>query len=117
MPVSFATPPVSISLSYDQVKGTLHVQAEHPSFNLEKSYVRLMNVYVNGTQVSTLNYFKQNDYNEFTDDVPLSARVGDTVKVDLFCTLGGEMAQDLIITKTGDPSSDQGGGQGSAKGE
>ena len=29
-------------------KGNLHVEAIHPSFNLEKSYVRLMNVYVNG---------------------------------------------------------------------
>jgi len=41
---------------------------------LEKSYVRLMNVYLNGQQVSTMNYFKQNDNNEFTDDVPVTAK-------------------------------------------
>ena len=95
----FATPPTSISLSYDQDKGNLHVEAVHPSFDLEKSYVRLMNVYVNGTQVQTLDYFKQGDYNKFTDDVPVTAQVGDVIKVDLFCSLGGEMAKELTVTK------------------
>jgi hypothetical protein len=97
----FATPPVSISLSYDPAKGILHVEAVHPSFDLEKSYVRLMLVSVNDNQVSSLNYFKQNDYNEFTDDVPLTAQVGDVIKVDLFCSLGGEMAQELTVKKPG----------------
>ena len=99
MPVSFANPPVSIALSYDLDKGSLHVEAVHPSFNLEKSYVRLMNVYVNDVQVQTLNYYKQNSYNEFTDDVPLKAQVGDVIKVDLFCELGGEMSKELTVTK------------------
>ena len=97
IPMSFATPPVSITLSYDATKGSLHVQALHPSFNLEKSYVRLMNVYVNGAQVQTLNYFRQNDYKEFTDDVPMTAKAGDVIKVDLFCSLGGEMAQEMTV--------------------
>lgn len=108
IPVSFATPPVSISLAYDLAKGSLHVEAIHPSFDLEKSYVRLMNVYVNGQEVSTLNYFKQNDYNEFTDDVPLTAQVGDVIKVDLFCSLGGEMAKELTVAQAGAVSPDQG---------
>jgi len=99
MPAVFATPPVSISLSYDLEKGSLHVEAVHPSFNLEKSYVRLMNVYVNGQEVSALNYFKQNDPDEFSDDVPLTAQVGDVIKVDLFCSLGGEMAKELTVKK------------------
>lgn len=84
IPAGFATPPVSISLSYDLTKGTLHVDAVHPSFDLEKSYVRLMIVYVNGTQVSSLNYFKQTDNHDFIDDVPVTAQIGDVIKVDLF---------------------------------
>jgi hypothetical protein len=102
-PVSagFATPPVSINLSYNLAKGILHVEAVHPSFDLEKSYVRLMLVSVNDNQVSSVNYFKQNDYNEFSDDVPLTAQVGDVIKVDLFCSLGGEMAKELTVTKPG----------------
>jgi len=102
VPMSFATPPVSIDLSYDADKGSLHVEAIHPSFDLEKSYVRLMNVYVNGAQVSTLNYFKQNDYNKFTDDVPLTAQPGDVIKVELFCSLGGDMSKELTVTKPGE---------------
>src|SRR5579863_2087015 len=99
VPVSFATPPTSITLTYDLAKGSLHVEAIHPSFNLEKSYVRLMNVYVNDQEVSTLNYFRQNDYNEFTDDVPLTAQAGDVIKVELFCTLGGDLSQELTVVK------------------
>jgi len=116
-PAGFATPPVSISLSYDPAKGYLHVQAVHPSFDLEKSYVRLMNVSVNGAQVLALNYFKQNDYNEFTDDVPLTARIGDTIRVDLFCTLGGEMAQKLIVAKSRTTPPGPGAGETAVKGE
>jgi hypothetical protein len=96
--VCFATPPTSISLSYDLAKGSLHVEAAHPSFDVNKSYVRLMNIYINDSQVSTLDYFKQNSPDEFTDDVPLTAQVGDVIKVDLFCTLGGEMAQEFKVT-------------------
>ncbi len=95
----FATPPTSITLSYDLDKGSLHVEAVHPSFNLEKSYVRLMNVYVNGQQVTTLNYFKQNDNYEFTDDVPVTAQEGDVIKVELFCSLGGDMSKEMTVAK------------------
>jgi len=97
--ISVATPPTSINLSYDLNKGILHVEAIHPSFDLTKSYVRLMNVYVNGNQVSTMDYYRQNDYNEFTDDVPVTAQVGDVIKVDLFCQLGGEMAKEMTVIK------------------
>src|SRR5271168_4324052 len=97
----FATPPTSITLTYDLSKGSLHVEAEHPSFDLDKSYVRLMNVYVNGTQVSTLNYYRQNDYDKFSDDVPVTAQAGDVIKVELFCTLGGSMSQELTVVLPG----------------
>ena len=104
----FATPPTSISLTYDQDKGSLHVEAIHPSFELEKSYVRLMNVYVNDQQVTSLNYFKQNDNNKFYDDVPVTAQIGDKIKVDLFCSLGGEMAQEMTVSKPQDAPPAQG---------
>jgi len=101
VPLSFATPPTSITLTYDPTQGSLHVEAVHPSFNLEKSYVRLMNVYVNGQQVSTKDYFKQDDYNEFTDDVLVTAQAGDVIKVELFCSLGGDMSKEITVGKSG----------------
>ena len=107
MASSFATPPTSIDLTYDLDKGSLHVEAVHPSFNLDKSYVRLMNVYVNGQQSSILNYYKQIDYNKFTDDVPVSAKVGDVIKVELFCSLGGDMSKELTVVKPGEAKPDQ----------
>ena len=99
IPRSFANPPTSINLTYDLQAGILHVVAMHPSFDLDKDYVRLMYVYVNGNQVVSQNYFRQGAFDKFTDDVPVSAQIGDVIKVDLFCTLGGELAQELTIAK------------------
>jgi len=61
-----------------------------------------MNVYVNDAQISTLNYFRQKDYDKFTDDVPVTAQVGDTIKVELFCTLGGTMSKEITVVKPGE---------------
>ena len=76
-----------ITLTYDWIRDLLHVEAVHPSFNLEKSYVRLMNVYVNDNEVFTKDYFKQNDYNEFTDDVQVDAQVGDVIRLNYYSVL------------------------------
>jgi hypothetical protein len=108
---AMATPPTSISLAYDTNKGSLHIEAVHPSFDLEKSYVRLVNIYVNGNLVNSLNYYRQDAPDKFTDDVPLTAQAGDVIKADLFCTLGGEMAQEMTVTQpgaTGTPSAPAG---------
>ena len=105
--VSFATPPTSITLTYDSERGSLHVEAAHPSFNLDKSYVRLMNVYVNGQKVLTQDYFRQKDYKKFSDDVPVSAQAGDIIKVELFCSLGGDMSKELTVTKPTEAQPDQ----------
>ena len=96
----FATPPTSIALDYDLNGGILHVEAVHPSFNLDKSYVRLMNVYLNGVQIFTQDYFKQDYYDKFLEVVPMAAKPGDDIKVELFCSLGGEMSQELSVPTT-----------------
>ncbi len=98
VPSSFATPPVSIDLSYDIESSSLHVEAIHPSFDLNKSYIRLMKVYVNGQEIEMFNYFRQEDYQKFTDDVSLVAKEGDIIKVELFATLGGTLAQEITVT-------------------
>ena len=77
----------------------------------------MMDVYVNGQKVSTLNYFKQNDYNEFTDDVPLTAQVGDVIKVELFCALGGDMSKELTVAKAEETRPDQGTDAATANGK
>jgi hypothetical protein len=99
--VGWATPPVSIDLSYDPNKGILHVEAGHPTQNLEKNFIRLMIVYVNGQQASSFNYFRQAAYDKFTDDVTVTANAGDVVKVDLFSAEGGEMAKEMTVQGAG----------------
>jgi len=95
---SWATPPVTITLSYDLDKASLHVEAVHPSFSVTVSYVRMMEVSLNGQTVNTLYYHMQNAPDKFWDDVPLKAKEGDVITVALFCTLGGSKSQDLTVT-------------------
>jgi len=96
---SWATPPVTITLSYDLDKASLHVEAKHPSFNVTVSYVRMMVLSLNGQQVNTLYYHIQNAPDKFWDDVPLQAKVGDVITAELFCTLGGSKSEDLTVVK------------------
>ncbi|MDE2028807.1 MAG: hypothetical protein KGK03_05690 [Candidatus Omnitrophica bacterium] len=99
--IAWAHAPTDISLSYDMGHKNLHVEAHHQSFNLQKMYIRLMNVYVNGKLISTSNFFRQDAYDKFSDDVALPAKVGDVIKVELFCALGGVNAKELKVTSQG----------------
>lgn len=87
----------SITLNYDLDKAILHVEAVHPSDNWEKDYVRMMMVSLNGQMVSTLHYYRQTIYEGFSDDVPLTAKVGDVIAVELFCTDGSSKSEELTV--------------------
>jgi hypothetical protein len=88
----------SITLTYDLKSASLHVEAVHPSNNWEIDYIRMMTVAVNGQIISTQNYYHQTTAEGFTEDVPVSANVGDVITVDLYCTGGSSMSQDLTVT-------------------
>ncbi len=92
------TPIQSITLTYNLDKSILHVDAAHPSDSWEKDYVRMMVVSLNGQLVGTFNYYRQKAYEGFSEDVPMKAQVGDTITVELFCTQGSSLSQDLTVT-------------------
>jgi len=94
-----ATPPTGISLSYELDKAFLHVDAVHESDILDKSYVRMMTVSLNGQPVQSLYYTRQQNHEGFSDDVSIKAQVGDVIRVELFCTEGGSLAQEMTVTK------------------
>jgi len=96
--VSLAVPPSSITLSYDLDKGSLHVDADHPSDLLDKNYVRMMVISLNSQPVQTLYYYRQKEHDKFSDDVSFKAQAGDVIRVELFCTQGGSLAQELTVT-------------------
>lgn len=91
----------SISLAYDLVKGSVHVEAVHPSNNWEVDYIRMMTISVNGQVVTTENYDHQTTAEGFSEDVDLKAQPGDVISVALFCTGGSSMTQDLTVTASG----------------
>jgi hypothetical protein len=106
---SFATPPPpkenmfpiqSVTLTYDSAKGLLHVEAAHPSQNWEIDYVRMMTVSLNGQEVSNENYDHQTEAGGFSENVPVTAKVGDVITVVVYSTQGNSISQDLTVAQS-----------------
>ena len=95
---AWATPPSRMDLTYDAKLGILHVEAHHPSDNLSTHYLRRLVVYQNGAQVKEMFYFKQNAPVKFTEDIPITAKEGDILAVEVFCIKGGSKRVEMTVT-------------------
>ena len=95
--VAFATPPSQIELSYDALKGNLHIEAEHPSDRLDRHYLRRMVIYKNDVQDQELFYPRQTYAAKFVADTALKADPGDRIAVELFCSQGGVGRQEITV--------------------
>ncbi len=97
----WATPPREIKLSYDKEGQILHVEAQHPSDRLERHYLRRLVVTQNGKEVQVLNYPRQVLAWGFSNDVVLAAQENDVIKVELFCSQGGNGSGEIILPPEG----------------
>lgn len=99
--LALAIPPASIDISYDALKGTIHVEAPHVSERLERHYLRRMTVFVNGQEAATVYYHRQQKPSGFEADVDLEVNPNDVVGVDLYCSQGGfKHAEYTIVDET-----------------
>ena len=93
-----ATPPTQIDLTYDLDKGNLHVEAKHPTDNLNKHYLRRLVVYKNNDQEQEFSYIRQTSPSKLVQDVPIIAKPGDVLAVEAFCKEGGSKREELIVS-------------------
>ncbi len=97
---AWATPPTEMDLSYDPAQGTLHVEAKHVSDHLDKHYLRRLLLYRNGVQEQELTYTRQKYPSKFIEDIPLIAKPGEIIAVEVFCSQGGSKRAELTIDST-----------------
>lgn len=90
MPIaSWATPPSEVTVSYDQDKQVLHVEAKHPSDRLERHFLRVMKISHDATELKTVTFPRQTLAWGLSTDVDLPTKGGEHIKVELFCSQGG----------------------------
>ena len=106
LPLAYATPPTQIDLTYDLDKGNLHIEAKHPTDNLNKHYLRRLVVYKNDIQEQEFSYIRQTLPSKLVEDVAITAKIGDVLAVELFCKDGGSKKELLtVLAPTLDSSS------------
>jgi hypothetical protein len=84
-----ATPASEIKFTYDFAKKILNVNVLHVSPNIQRHYIRRLEVYKNDTIIKTYNYPAQTSPQGLKQDVPLDLKPTDTVHVKAYCIQGG----------------------------
>ncbi len=97
---AWATPPTTLDLTYDPASGVLHVEAKHVSEHLDKHYLHRLVIYRNGAQEQEIVYTRQKYPSKFMEDIPLIAKPGETIAVEVFCSQGGSKRAELTIDST-----------------
>lgn len=87
--IAWATPPESLDVQYNSEKKLLTVSGRHPTQDRLEHFIRRFRVTVNQDEPHTTYLTRQNSASEFQADIPLDAKPGDAIKVEVFCNQGG----------------------------
>ena len=99
LPKAWATPPISVTITYDLNRQVLHIDAPHPSDKLDKHYLRKVQIYLNGKEAATVFYPRQKLPSGLAEDISFAAEAGDNISVELTCSQGGIGKASLDISK------------------
>ncbi|MBI5149556.1 MAG: hypothetical protein HZA28_02130 [Candidatus Omnitrophica bacterium] len=92
-----AHPPSEVKLSYDAPTATLHIEVAHLAKNLRQDGIRQLVVYKNGRELGRITVVRQATHDGLTEDFPLEAAAGDTVRVRATSKGGGYLDQTIVI--------------------
>ncbi|MBL8013777.1 MAG: hypothetical protein JNN05_08020 [Candidatus Omnitrophica bacterium] len=93
----WATPPESLDVSYDQEKKVILVSGRHPTQDRLEHYIRRFRVTFGEKEPQTTYLTRQNSASEFQAAIPVVAKPGDTIRVEVFCNQGGSKESVLQI--------------------
>ena len=103
----FAHPPTDMKLAYDTKKSLLHIEMTHVTSNMNKHYIRRIEIFKNGNKEKSMTIVKQATPSGHTEDVAFTAVSGDTIFVEAFSTGGGTGQATLVIPKGSDSQSEK----------
>lgn len=93
----WATPAKNMQLQYDIATKELTIQADHVSDRLEKHYIRKLVIKLNGEEVETKYFPRQQSPAGFSYRAALDAKMKDMISVELFCSQGGQANGEYVI--------------------
>ncbi|MBP9853599.1 MAG: hypothetical protein KBD53_01885 [Candidatus Omnitrophica bacterium] len=101
-----AHPPSDIVMSYDLEKKILSVKMRHTTIDARKDYIRKIEVSVNKGEPIITRYTIQSNTMEFSDNISLPAKEGDTINLKAFSKEGGSTEASLQVPKKEEKKSD-----------
>lgn len=98
-PLSWATPPQTLDLSYNPSAGMLKVSGNHPTQDRLEHFIRRVVITRQYNEPETFYLTRQNSANEFEITVPVKFQPGETVRIDVYCSQGGTKSAELQVPK------------------
>jgi hypothetical protein len=100
---AFAHPPKSVTLAYDAATKVLKVTILHPSFMPSWHYIKTVTVEKN--KQSAGNYvYKNQPGDEFAYTYEIPAQPGETLVVNVYCSMYGSRTESLTIAAPAAPT-------------
>lgn len=97
--IVYAHPPSDMVLSYDQEKQLLSVKMRHTTHDPREDYIRKVEISVNGAEIVVKHYTIQLNTLEFSEDVALPAKEGDSITVKAYSKEGGSGVMTIQVPK------------------
>jgi len=94
-----AHPPSDLTLSYDLEKQTLYIKMRHTTHDPREDYIRKMEVSVNGQEPILKHYTIQLNTLEFSENVSIPAKEGDSIRIKAFSKEGGSSEATMLVPK------------------
>ncbi len=85
----WATPVTNLQLTYSDSTGTIHLEADHITDNLNKHYIRTVIITRNSKDKQYLYFNRQTRSDKFVTDLIYTVIPGDQIDVEIYCNQGG----------------------------
>ena len=95
---AFAHPPSDIKIQFDDRLNTLTAVIEHPVSNPNTHYIKKVDIGLNGKEIETLPFTKQDNNAAQIIIVALpQATKGDVLSVEAYCNLSGKLKKEIKV--------------------
>ena len=99
--VAYAHPPSDIIISYvtyDSSAKTITAVIKHEVSNPEKHYIKKVDISLNGKEIATLKFTKQDNYLTQTVTYALEGVMpGDRISVEAYCSISGKLEKEIKV--------------------
>lgn len=102
----WAHPPGKIELNYNVATQMLEIKMDHVSSNLNKHYIRLLQIVKNQDEPINMTLPTQTSPEGLLKSVSVAANPGDTISVKVYSTQGGIGEESLVVPEPSDGQSD-----------